>query len=145
MAASTLRINLQWNCSSNNSSVTSKRYWIGSRHKTGFCQPHNRPQVQSIVQGSLNGAIERAASAAAQAAVRAFSGSPLQAPDQATPTVESSVDVTPHPSAALTSNSLLESQISSPSLGNCSRSATDTVGGFRARTAGETGQGDPHR
>ena len=69
-------------------------------------------QVQSIVQ----------------AAVRAFSGSPSQAPDQATPTVESSVDVTRNPSAALTSNSLLESQISSPSLGNCSRSATDTVG-----------------
>ena len=84
-------------------------------------------QAQSIVQGSLNGAIERAASAAAEAAVRAFSGSPSKAPDQATPTGESFVDVTPNPSAAPTSNSLLESQISSPSLGNCSRSATDTA------------------
>ena len=81
-------------------------------------------QVQSIVQGSLNEAIEKAASAAAQAAVRAFSGSPPQAPDPATPAGESSVDVTPPSSAASTSNSLLESQVSS--LGNCSRSATDT-------------------
>ena len=81
-------------------------------------------QVQSIVQGSLNEAIEKAASAAAQAAVRAFSGSPPQAPDPATPAGESSVDVTPPSSAASTSNRLLESQVSS--LGNCSRSATDT-------------------
>ena len=81
-------------------------------------------QVQSIVQGSLNEAIEKAASAAAQAAVRAFSGSPPQAPDPATHAGESSVDVTPPSSAASTSNSLLESQVSS--LGNCSRSATDT-------------------
>ena len=82
-------------------------------------------QVQSIVQGSLNEAIEKAASAAAQPAVRAFSGSPPQAPDPATPIGESSVDVTPPSSAASTSNSLLELQVSS--LGNCSRSATDTA------------------
>ena len=77
-------------------------------------------QVQSIVQGSLNEVIERAALAAAQAAVRAFSGSPSQAPDQATPTGESSVDVTTT-SVASTSNSPLDSQTSGPSLGNYSK------------------------
>ena len=76
----------------------------------GFLSATQLTQVQSIVQGSLNEAIEKATSAAAQAAVRAFSGSPSQAPDQATPTGESSVDVTPT-SAASTSNSPLESQM----------------------------------
>ena len=87
-------------------------------------------QVQSIVQGSLNKAMEKAASAAAQAAVRAFSGSPPPAPDPATTAGESSVDLTATSSAASaasTSNNLPESQISSPSPGNCSRSATDTA------------------